>query len=118
VALSGRVQVLPERTAAAGRRPQLGIDGDLAHQAQVDDKTPVADAVTRDAVTSAADRHGKVRFTREPDRCHHVCNVERSDDQLRVPFDHPVERGSRDVEVPVSRSYDRSSMPLSQLSRR
>jgi hypothetical protein len=74
--------------------------------------------MTRYAVASAADGHGQIGFAREPESCHDVADVERPHDQLRVPFDHPVERGPRDVEAAVVRSNDRASMTLSQLSRR
>ena len=74
--------------------------------------------MTCDAVTSTADRHGKIGVAGEPDRGHDVGDIERSHDQLRVPFDHPVERGSRDVEVSVGRSDDRPSVLGSQLGRR
>src|SRR6058998_1740607 len=46
VPLARRIEVLPERAAAAGRRPALWIDGHPAHQPQVDDDAPVTDAVT------------------------------------------------------------------------
>jgi len=118
VPLCGCVEVLPERPAAAGRRRQLRIDRDFAHQAQVDDETPVADAMTCDAVTSTADRHRKIGVACEPDRGHDIRDIQRSHDQLRVPFDHPVERGTRDVEAAVGRSDDRPSVLRSQLGRR
>src|SRR3989440_6065791 len=118
MALTGRVEVLPERAAAAPRRPGLRIDDDLAHQTQVDDKTPVADAMTGDAVTAAAYGHRQTTFARELESRDDIIDIERPRDQLRVPFDHPVERGSCNLEVSVSWSDDRSSMLLPQLSRR
>jgi len=36
-ALTGRIDVLPERPATAGHLPRLAIDNDAAHQPQVDD---------------------------------------------------------------------------------
>jgi hypothetical protein len=118
VPLSGRVEILPERSSTTARRPRLRIDDDLAHQTQIDDETSVADAMTGDAVTTAADGHRQIRLAREPDGRDDIIDIQRSHDQFRVPLDHSVERGPRNVEVAVGRSYDRSAMSLSELSRR
>jgi len=69
-------------------------------------------------VTAAAHGHRQIRFAREPDSRDDIIDIERPDDQFRVTLDHSVECGPRNVEVAVGRSYDRSAMPLSQLSRR
>ena len=60
VNLARRIEVVPERTAAAGRRPPLRVDDDLAHEPQVDRDRSITDAVARDTVAAAADRHGQV----------------------------------------------------------
>jgi hypothetical protein len=118
VPLTGGVEILPERAAAACRRPRLRIDDDLAHQAQVDDEAPVADAMARDAVSTAADRDRKIRFAREPHSSDDVGEIDRPHDQLRMSFDHPVEGRARFVEAAVVRIDDRPAMPFSQLTQR
>src|SRR5580765_4353149 len=65
VNLTRRIEVVPERTAAAGRRPLLRVDNDLAHEPQVDRDRSVADAVACDTVAAAADRHGQVSLAGE-----------------------------------------------------
>ena len=73
----------------------------FAQQAQVDYETPVADAVTGDAVPSPADGDRQIGFARKPESRDDINNIERSHDQLGMPFDHPVERGTGDVEATV-----------------
>jgi len=66
----------------------------------------------------AADGDRHIGFARKPDSRDDINHIERSHDQLGVPFDHPVERGAGDVEATVVGSNDRSSMQLSQLGQR
>jgi hypothetical protein len=116
--MSRRVQILRECSTTDGRGPRLGIDDDLAQLPQVDDEAAVADAMTCDAVASSADGDRQIGLARKPESCDDIIDVERSHDQLRMPLDHPVEGGSRDVEVAVIGRDDRPSMPFSQLRRR
>jgi hypothetical protein len=74
--------------------------------------------VACDAVAASADGDRQIRFTRKPESCDDIIDIERTDDHFRLPLDHAVEGGPRDVEAAVGSSDDRSSMPLSQLSRR
>jgi hypothetical protein len=72
--------------------------------------------MARDAVSPSADRHRKIRFAREQNSCDDVGEIEWPQDQLRVPFDHPVERRARFIEAAVTRGDDGPAMPFSQLS--
>src|SRR5947209_11762827 len=101
MALAGRIEILPERSAAARRDARLRIDDDLPHQPQVDDETPVADAVTRDAVAASAHGNRELRLAREPDSRSDVGDIEWPDDQLRPAGEHTVERGPRKLVAAV-----------------
>src|SRR6185295_17150871 len=92
VNLTRRIKVVPERTAAAGRRPLLRVDDDLAHEPQVDRDRSVADAVARDTVAPAADRHGQVSFAGEPHGRDDVRGIQRTNDHLEPAVYQPVER--------------------------
>jgi hypothetical protein len=118
VPLAGGVEILLERATAAGGRPRLRIDDDLPHQAQVGGEAPIADAVTGDAVYPATDRNRKIRLACKSESRHDVADIERASDQLRVPFDHPVERCARFIEATVVHADDRPSMAFSQLRQR
>ena len=115
VNLTRRIEVVPERTAAAGRRPLLRVDDDLAHEPQVDRDRSIADAVARDTVAAAADRHGQVSFAGEPHGRDDVRGIQRTNDHLGSAVDHPVERRARTVVAVVARSDDRTAVPLSEL---
>src|SRR6185437_17153789 len=82
VNLTRRIEVVPERTAAAGRRPLLRVDDDLAHEPQVDRDRSVADAVARDTVAAAADRYGQLSFAGELDGRDDVRRIQRTNDHL------------------------------------
>src|SRR5205814_4290824 len=79
---TGRVEILPERAAAACGGTGVGIDGDLAHEAQVDDDCSFADAVPGNAVAATAYRYRQAALGREGDRRGYVFDVERPRDQL------------------------------------
>src|SRR6266536_4438216 len=72
VPLTGRIEILPERAAAAGCRARPGIDDDVAHETQVDGEAPVTDAMSRDAVAAAAYRNREALVAGERHRCDHV----------------------------------------------
>ena len=112
------IEVLPERPAAAGRRPRLRIDDNLAHQAQVDDETPVADAMAGDAVPTAPHGDWKTFLAGERDRGDHVVDVERAGDDLGATVDERVERRPRRVVPDVIRRNHRSAVTPSQLCQR
>jgi hypothetical protein len=65
-------------------------------------------------VSTTADGYRKIGLAREPHSCDDVCDIDRPQDQLRVPLDHSVERRARFVEAAILRGYDRTSVPLSQ----
>src|SRR3954454_15641957 len=109
------IEVVPERTAAAGRRLLLGVDDDLAHEPQVDRERAVADAVACDAVAATADRHGQVSLAGELHSRDDIRGIQRANDHLGSAVDHPVERRARTVVAVVARSDDRTAVPLSQL---
>ena len=77
VPLTRRVEILPQRAAPASCRPCPAVDPHLTHQTQVDHDAAVADAETRDAVTTTADRHRQACFAGELDRGDYVGEVER-----------------------------------------
>jgi hypothetical protein len=116
VPLSGCVDILPQRPSATGRGPRLRIDDDLTHETQVDDETPVADAMTGDPMAPSPDGHRQIGVACESKRRHDVRDVERPHNQLGAPLDHPVEGAPRDLEAAIVGSDDRPAMTLSQLS--
>jgi hypothetical protein len=115
VNLARRIEVVPERTAAADRRPLLRVDDDLAHEPQVDGNRSIADAVARDTVAAAADRHGQVSLAGESHGRDDVRGIQRTYDHLGPAVDHPVERRARAVVAVVARSDHRTTVPLSEL---
>ena len=112
VPLAHRVEVLPERAAAARRRPCVRIDIDLADQAEVDDQASVADAVARDAVSTAANGDGQLRLGGVTHGGGDVGHVEGTGDERRVAVDHAVERHPRRVVAGVCRRDHRA--PVAQ----
>jgi hypothetical protein len=85
----------------------------VPHQSQIDHEAPIADAMTCHTVAAAANSDRKTGFAREQDGGDDVSQIEGPNDELRVTFDHPVERGSPDVEAIIVRSDDWPSMPRS-----
>jgi hypothetical protein len=118
VALTGRIEILPESASLAGRCTGVRIDDDLAHQPQVDDETFVANTVTGNAVTASAHGDRKIGNSCEPDRRDDVGDIERPDHQCRPRVDHSVESRPRQLKSAVIRSDDRTSMALSQIGYR
>jgi hypothetical protein len=116
VNLTRRIEVVPERTAAAGRRPLLRVDDDLAHEPQVDRDRSIADAVARDTMAAAADRYGQVSFAGELHGRNDVRGIQRPNDHLRAAVNQAVERRARTVVAVVARSDDRTTVPLSQFA--
>ena len=115
VTQAGGIEVFPQRPAAAGRRPRLWIDRDAAHQPQVDDEPALADAVAGDAVAATANGDGQIPLAGERDRGDDVVDIERPDDQLRTPVDHPVEREARGVVARVLRVDHGAAMALPEI---
>ena len=97
------IDVLPKRAAAACNALRIAIDDDAAHQTEIDDHRTITDAMPGDAVTAAANGNGKIRLSGVRDCRNDVVDVEWSNDQLRPPVDHAVERDARRVVVAVRR---------------
>ncbi len=110
LALTRWVQVLPKGTAAAGRGSRLWIHDNLAHQAQVGDETPVADAMTGDAVAAPSDGDRKIYLGRERDRRDDIVHIQRPSHEGRPPVEHAVEGCARRLVGGVLRCDERPSV--------
>src|SRR6185436_9353308 len=58
----------PRRAGSAAHAVRAGVDGDVAHAAEMDHQAVVAGAVAREAVPAAAHRDLEVVIAGEPDR--------------------------------------------------
>ena len=110
--LTGGIEILPERAAAARRGPRLGVDRDTPHQAQVDHEAAVPDAVPRDAVAATPNGDRKICLAGERGGRDDVVDIERSDDQLRPSVDDAVERQACRVVARVGCGDDRAAVAL------
>ena len=89
--LGGPVEVTPGGPAADGRGAGIGIDRHGIDVPHVHDETVVDEAVARDAVPSAANRHGQALLACERERRDHIVRVRALRHVGRVPVDHRVE---------------------------
>src|SRR5215470_541608 len=116
--LSGRVDVRPPSATAHAGGSIIGTHHYRAHGRQIDDETPVARRVPREAVPAAADSKQQFTLARKGHGAHDVCSIGTAGDQCRVLVDHSVPDPARRLIPLIPWDQQRAAQARTKVSNR